>query len=391
MRANLVLAGVVLAVIVVTSVASAFPEEDMSGVVTRVVDGDTFYVGSYKVRLADVNAPELSDPEGQEAKEALTALISGKTVILDVDDISVYGPYGRVIAVAFLETERGFLNVNKWLLENGYAELKDYYNEFDPGEWTLYVSSVEERTKVFINEVELNPEGDDRLSTVEEWVELYNPNDFAVSLEGWELRTTHGVTAAVKLSGSIPARGFLVVGQGRQWLDNEDEGVLLYDGELVDLTPKLNDGYNDEWTWQRVPDGAESWKLRPESKGESNSPRPTPSVSISTDKFEYHGGEPMLLNITLANPGEAAGVRFVLGVTLTLRIFGFELGTFNRTLLSRTLTLPSGFERTYTLRLRTPRLPPPAEIEGTWHAALYDPETNELICEDQTSWILSWS
>ena len=70
------------------------------------------------------------------------------------------------------------------------------------------------RDRVFINEVELNPEGDDRLSTVEEWVELYNPNDFAVSLEGWELRTTHGVTVAVKLSGSIPARGFLVVEQG---------------------------------------------------------------------------------------------------------------------------------------------------------------------------------
>ena len=115
-------------------------------------------------------------------------------------------------------------------------------------------------------------------------------------------------------------------------------------------------------------------------------PTPTPSVNISTDKFEYRGGEPMLLNITLANPGEAAGVRFVLGVTLTLRIFGFELGTFNRTLLSRTLTLPSGFERTFPLRFITPRLPPFAEIEGTWHATLHDPKTHELICEDYVSW-----
>jgi len=211
---GLVSAGAALIVIVVTSAASAFPEEDMSGVVNRVVDGDTFYVGSYKIQLADVDAPELSKPEGWEAEEALTALISNKTVLLDVDDVSVYDPYGRVVAVAFLETERGFLNVNEWLLENGYAEVEDHHNEFDPSDWTPYVSSVEGRMRVFINEVEPNPEGDDRLSTVEEWVELYNPNDFAVSLEGWELRTTHGVTAAVKLSGSIPARGFLVVEQG---------------------------------------------------------------------------------------------------------------------------------------------------------------------------------
>ena len=157
----------------------------------------------------------------------------------------------------------------------------------------------------------------------------------------------------------------------------------------MDLTTKLNDGYNDDRTWQRVPDGAESWKLRPESKGESNSPRPTPTVSISTDKFEYHGGELMTLNITLANPGNQTRVRFVLDVSLTLRIFGFEVGPVNRTLFSGLLTLPSGFERTFPLRLRTPRLPPPAEIEGTWHAALYDPETDELICEDYASWALT--
>ena len=94
----------------------------------------------------------------------------------------------------------------------------------------------------------------------------------------------------------------------------------------------------------------------------------------------------MLLNITLKNPGDKTRVRFELGVSLTLRIFAFEIGTFNRTLFSGLLTLPSEFERTLALRLRTPRLPPPVEIEGTWHAALYDPKTNELICEDFANW-----
>lgn len=62
-----------------------------------------------------------------------------------------------------------------------------------------------------------------------------NPNGFVASFDGWILETTHGVTATVMLSGSIPARGFIVVERGGRWLDSEDEGVLLYDaeGELI--------------------------------------------------------------------------------------------------------------------------------------------------------------
>lgn len=31
------------------------------------------------------------------------------------------------------------LNVNKWLIDNGYAVISDYVNEFNPYTWKLYI------------------------------------------------------------------------------------------------------------------------------------------------------------------------------------------------------------------------------------------------------------
>jgi len=115
--------------------------EEHCGVVTRVVDGDTFYVSGLpeRVRLADVNAPELSAAEGQRAKAALEALLLGRRVCLDIDDLYRTDRYGRYIAVAYLDyNETHWLNVNQWLVERGYAAYVDYPNEFRPP-WPLYL------------------------------------------------------------------------------------------------------------------------------------------------------------------------------------------------------------------------------------------------------------
>lgn len=134
-------------------------EVDAEARVTRVVDGDTIRViivsdnpgppdlkegREYRVRLADINAPELDTPEGMEAKIALSKLITaGDTVLLDVDDIEVYDRYGRLVAVVYIETPRGILNINKWLVDNGYAEIWDHRNEFNPAEWNLYETNAQ--------------------------------------------------------------------------------------------------------------------------------------------------------------------------------------------------------------------------------------------------------
>jgi len=41
------------------------------------------------VRLADINAPELSEGDKQEAKDALISLVLNRRVYLDVDDLYV--------------------------------------------------------------------------------------------------------------------------------------------------------------------------------------------------------------------------------------------------------------------------------------------------------------
>ena len=77
--------------------------------VVNIVDGDTFDVdpgwrSSYgpgkgnRVRLHNVNAPELHRPGGLQAKERLQRLIGGKSVYLDEKAVDVYG---RLVAVVY--------------------------------------------------------------------------------------------------------------------------------------------------------------------------------------------------------------------------------------------------------------------------------------------------
>lgn len=48
-------------------------------------------------------------------------------------------------------------------------------------------------------------------SYADEWVELYNPNEISVSLEGWVLRSETDGTPSIQLSGSVAARGFYIL------------------------------------------------------------------------------------------------------------------------------------------------------------------------------------
>jgi endonuclease YncB( thermonuclease family) len=134
---------VALLVLGVASPVSSSPgvEIDVIAVVKRVVDGDTFDafpVG--RIRLADIDAPELGTAEGEASRIALERLTLGKTVYLDVDDLYVIDRYNRVVAIAYIRyNDTHLLNVNKWLVDNGYARVVDYPNEFKPSAWTLYV------------------------------------------------------------------------------------------------------------------------------------------------------------------------------------------------------------------------------------------------------------
>lgn len=130
---------------------------------------------------------------------------------------------------------------------------------------------------VVINEFESNPPGED---SGREWVELYNPLDDPVCLDGWTLATAHGKSSSMSLEGTIPANGLRVFVYPQTAIDNGSPGdpfndgdsVLLIDpeGRTVDMTPMLRDTSNDDRTWQRSWDGGPKWVFREGSRGASD-------------------------------------------------------------------------------------------------------------------------
>lgn len=75
--------------------------QEFSGIVRYVGDGDSLCVGRttdpsewIEVRLADFDAPELSEPEGRRSKEALSRLVGGREVVCTAER----GRSGRVIS-----------------------------------------------------------------------------------------------------------------------------------------------------------------------------------------------------------------------------------------------------------------------------------------------------
>ena len=151
MRRRVLVLALVISVLLVAGQVRAY-EFQAYGKVTKVVDGDTVWFYSYygyragesfKVRFADINAPEIYTQEGQESKAALQWLFDnyGYYVYLDVDDVYGTDHYGRVVAVVYLPFwYYGYaLNVNEWLVESGYASIWDHYNEFNPYSWSLWV------------------------------------------------------------------------------------------------------------------------------------------------------------------------------------------------------------------------------------------------------------
>ena len=93
--------------------------ETLTGQVVGVHDGDTLTLRvagnqPVKVRLAGMDAPELKQPYGQQAKQALSALVFGKSARVESS-----GPdkYGRTLGTVFV----GTVNVNAELVKRGAA------------------------------------------------------------------------------------------------------------------------------------------------------------------------------------------------------------------------------------------------------------------------------
>jgi len=121
---------------------------------------------------------------------------------------------------------------------------------------------------IVINEFDLNPAGKDAGN---EWVVLYNPSEVEVDISSWTFETTHGRTVTVRIpqGTTMPPKGYWTYTHSRQWLDNEDELIILKDAEAieVDRTQVTRDTDNDNRYWTRYPDGLDTnsdsdWRFR---------------------------------------------------------------------------------------------------------------------------------
>ena len=103
--------------------------------VSKIIDGDTIYADSYKIRLSLVNTPEKGEPGFTQATSFTSMSCPlGSQIIVDQDDRQPYDDYDRMLGKVYCET--GILN--EMLLRNGHAEILPQYcftSEFTDESW----------------------------------------------------------------------------------------------------------------------------------------------------------------------------------------------------------------------------------------------------------------
>ena len=158
---------------------------------------------------------------------------------------------------------------------------------------------------VVINEVDINPPGDDSV-TVSEWVELYNPTDSDIDIGGWKIAST----TVLKKTMTIPSNTVIEPGQfltysfQTVWFTDANESVELRDENniIIDKTHTIVDIQNDFTSWQRLYDGYDSdssddWKFVVSTAGSSNGKliqtqeTDDITVSVSSEKPSYIFGD----------------------------------------------------------------------------------------------------
>jgi micrococcal nuclease len=120
-----------------------FPEShaaDFSGQVIRVLDGDTIEVlynqKAHRIRLHGIDCPEKGQPFGKVAKWATSALVFGRTVMVQGHDTD---KYKRLVADVLLADET---NVNQKLVKDGWCW---WYRKYAPSDAVLEALEAEAR------------------------------------------------------------------------------------------------------------------------------------------------------------------------------------------------------------------------------------------------------
>lgn len=140
---------VLLILCVLTGTISEAAAETLHGIVIEVQDGDTLKLlvdgkTQHRVRLAGIDAPEKGQPFGSRSKEALAALVHGRSISVEWRKRD---RYGRVIGTV----QVGGNDVNLAQIERGFAwHYLAYVQEQSRADQILYsqAESSARRTRV---------------------------------------------------------------------------------------------------------------------------------------------------------------------------------------------------------------------------------------------------
>jgi endonuclease YncB( thermonuclease family) len=138
---------------------------------------------------------------------------------------------------------------------------------------------------LMINEVELNPSGNDMEE--EEWIELYNPTDVDINIGGFEITPSfQSPTIELPPDTVIEAGETYVIELDRPMLSNTGESLVLANatGDIHDRTPSLVDRSDDDRTWQRIPDGNNEWQFVENTQGNPNDDPDTPNAILDSEE-----------------------------------------------------------------------------------------------------------
>ena len=110
-------------------------EKELTGKVSKVIDGDTIellaktskenpynHIAKLKIRLYGIDAPELKQAYGKEAKEFLSALVLKQEVSLIIENKD---KYDRFVGTLFLKGQ----DINKEMVKNGYAHAYESFSK----------------------------------------------------------------------------------------------------------------------------------------------------------------------------------------------------------------------------------------------------------------------
>src|SRR5918992_1582720 len=146
-------------------------------------------------------------------------------------------------------------------------------------------SSVTAGDSILVNEVELNPSGNDMEEG--EWIELYNPTDVDINISNFGITPSFQAPSIELPSDAVIEAGeTYVIEVDRPMLSNTGESLVLGNttGNIHDRTPSLVDRSDDDRTWQRIPDGNNEWQFVENTQGNANDDPDTSSTTLDSEE-----------------------------------------------------------------------------------------------------------